>query len=230
VSELSRYFRDMTIALRQRDEEVLAAQKAMSDDEARAVQDSLSEWLQQDLASKLEDIRGVIASTPNQSEDIVQLKRELEHLSAQASNSLQSALLFASTSRRRIDLATAVRDSVSNLENRRDDVSVAFSAPNAVLFPWIEADDSRLRETVLLLVRDAIDAAARAVDVRLAMEESDRVALTVLFDGSPAEAEPIASRVARLAREQNGSVRVAQSTDGRPGIVVTYETRPEAAA
>jgi serine/threonine-protein kinase len=230
VSELSRYFRDMTQALRQRDEEVLAAQRAMSADEARAVQDSLSEWLQQDLASRLEDIRRTIEATRATDDETLALKQQLEQLSAQASNSLQSALLFASTSRQRIDLASAVRDSVANLERHRDDVRVAFSAPNAVLFPWLEADDSRLRETVLLIVRRAIEAAGTSVDVRLAMEDRERVLLTVAFDGELRAAEDIARRVRPLAREQHATVQVGESSDGRPAIGVAYRARPETVA
>ncbi len=230
VSELARYFQDMTRALQERDEQVLAAQRAASADEARAVQRSLSQWLQQDLASRLAAIQAAVEEEPRDSESHFELRKHLRSLSAQATNSLQSALLFASTSRQRIDVATAVRESVHNLENRRPAIQLSFSAPNAVLFPWIEADDSRLRETVLVLVREAIDVAESRVDVRLHMDGEDRVVLTVTYDGPKPSAAGVARRVGELSRDQTGEVRIAEDANGRPAIVVRYETRTEGEA
>ncbi|NJK89898.1 MAG: HAMP domain-containing protein [Myxococcales bacterium] len=99
VSELSAYFRDMTRALKERDEQVLAAQKAISGDEARAVQESLSGWLQQDLASRIEEIRRAVEEAPDGATS-QELKENLRTLSLRAANSLQSALLFAMASRK----------------------------------------------------------------------------------------------------------------------------------
>ncbi|NJK89897.1 MAG: hypothetical protein HC923_11235 [Myxococcales bacterium] len=122
-----------------------------------------------------------------------------------------------------------MRDCIHISMDERPSVPIAFSAPNAVLFPWMEADDSRLRETVLALIRGASAASRGPVDARLSMDDSERFVLAVCFDGSYDDARRIVERIEPLVEEQHGRVKLVKAPSGSPLIMIRYTARTETA-
>jgi serine/threonine-protein kinase len=214
VAELGRYFAEMTRALRARDEQVLEAQKIMNADEVRLVQKSLSEWLQRDLASRLERMRHLLSGPTPGSGDAA----ELRELTDEASRSLQSALLFAASGRARNDLVTIARDAVE-AESSRPGPSISFGAHNAALLPWLDADESRLRELTRDLIARTRGAARTSVAVQLWQDDRGSLVLRAVFDGDPAAADPIAAQLRLLATEQGARV----GTGSEEGAAVWLE-------
>lgn len=214
VSELAEYFASMTRALQERDEQVLAAQRAMTADEARAVQRSLSNWLEQDLASRLQQIQSAV-----EEEEPKDLRERLRALAHQATNSLQSALLFATSSRTRVDLASAARETCEQV----DRAPVSFSAPNAVLLPWVEADESRIRELLMLLVDGMARTSNALVEVQLSQRADKNLLLRIL---SAAPHDAVANLVQRsrpLAEEQGAKLRFGKASQDRMAIAMEFE-------
>jgi HAMP domain-containing protein len=157
VGQLAGSFQSMTRALKERDEDVLRIRQKMSEDETEALQRQMSEWLETDLASTLHSIQDVVRQPVNARDpmhDLDQRRQKLEHLSSQATASLQHALAFAAMSSRRVDFASTVADAVAYARAALigSKVAVELEAPNAVLFPRLDAKESEIREMVQTLV------------------------------------------------------------------------------
>src|SRR5262249_1243611 len=142
---------------KQRDDDVLRIRDKMSEDESEALHKQMSAWLETDLASALSSIQSVVRRPVNQADplrDLAQRKNRLEALAAQAAASLQQALAFASIASRRIDLAATIEDAVAYARTLQlgSKVKVELVAPNAVLFPRLDARESEIREMVQALI------------------------------------------------------------------------------
>lgn len=158
----------MTRSLRQRDEDVLRIQRKMSEDQTQAMQRHMSEWLETDLASKLTKIR-MLAENPGAK----RRDEALAYLASQASASLEHALALAVMTSRRVDLASTVADAVAYARTslHGSAVTVELTAPNAVMFPRVDARESEIRELVQTLVLQSGRALSH-VGVSLTLEGS----------------------------------------------------------
>jgi HAMP domain-containing protein/tRNA A-37 threonylcarbamoyl transferase component Bud32 len=188
IGLLARSFEGMTRSLKERDTQVLTAQRKMSEVESRAVQRHVSEWLERDLAEKLQGIRQTL-SAPQSSWEVS--RTQLLGLAEQAGQSLQSAMMFAALGGARVDLHQVVAEAVAFTQSRgpRPDVDLRLEAPNAVLFPRLDAPESVARELTLALLGAAVNSAPAdgLVDVNLNFVDG-ALALDVVLE-SPGAAE-----------------------------------------
>jgi HAMP domain-containing protein len=157
VGQLAGSFQSMTRALKERDEDVLRIRQKMSEDETEVLQRQMSEWLETDLASTLNRIQEVVRQPVNARDpmhDLDQRREKLDELSSNAAASLQHALALAAMSSRRLDFASTVADAVAYARAalHGSKVGVELDAPNAVLFPRLDAKESEVREMVQTLV------------------------------------------------------------------------------
>ena len=202
VGHLGESLDAMARSLRQRDEDVLRIQRKMSEDQTQAMQRHMSEWLETDLASRLTQIRKL-------AEDPAALGRDraLSVLAAQASASLEHALALAVMTSRRVDIASTVADAVAYARTalHGSGVTVDLSAPNAVMFPRVDARESEVRELVQTMVMQS-GRVMRHVGVSLTLD-GGRLSLAVDAPNEAAAKETIAAIDDIVARHE-ASVRV----------------------
>lgn len=223
VALLSRAFSGMTRSLQERDAQVLSAQRKMSEVESRAVQRQVSEWLEQDLAGKLAGIRqAALAGGPTAGADRAQILA----LAEQAGQSLQSAVLFAALGAARVDLHQVVADAVEFIRThgQRRDVDLRLEAPNAVLFPRLDAPESVARELTLALLGAAVEVtpAEGLVDVNLGFR-GGALSMEVVLEAPAAEARLQAVLSEMQATLQNlGAVATLDRPAGLVRLRVTF--------
>lgn len=215
VRELASYFSRMTEALRERDDQVLASQRAMAADEASRIRKDLSSWLEQDLASRIQAIQQQLEGEPT-----AERTERLRNLAQQASNSLQSALLFAARRSNRVDLASCAREACESVER----VPVTFSAPNAVLLPWVEADESKVRELLLLTLSGLAQAASGPLEAQLSQKADRELILRVRGPIPPSATGPLVERAAPVAAEQGVRLRHGPTPEGGSAVVLEFGT------
>ncbi|MCC7381715.1 MAG: protein kinase [Deltaproteobacteria bacterium] len=221
VGQLAGAFGVMMEALKERDQEVLRVQRAMSDEESRAVHRQMSAWLETDLAGKLGSIQQLLsppldAQAP--SKDLQARKGALVELAEQAMGSLRYALLFANISTRRVDLASTVQDSVELARQGPDGrrVHIGLFAPNALLLPRIEGRESEIREAVQRALGWAARSAESRGEVRLELTQ-DGTWLDLTIELEPlvaAAADRSAIEALRPLVVSNGG-ELAHSSSGR---------------
>ncbi|MBK8011420.1 MAG: protein kinase [Deltaproteobacteria bacterium] len=199
LAELARSFAMMTRALRARDEDVRRRQHAMSEAEAEALQRKISDWLRKDLSVTLESIDDVVKAPIDEKavlNDLKERRAKLKELVTRASLSLNQVLALAGVAGRRVDAAALVEDVVYTVRRRyvSDRISVDFEAPNAVLFPRLEVQESDLRE----LVEAILNRMAQTTSVG----ESIRVALVLEEDCLHLEVQAAWSEVGLLTAKR----------------------------
>lgn len=199
LADLARSFATMTRALRARDEDVRRRQHAMSEAEAEALQKKISDWLRKDLSVTLESIDDVVKAPIDEKavlSDLKERRSKLKELVTRASLSLNQVLALAGVAGRRVDAAALVEDVVYTVRRRyvADRISVDFDAPNAVLFPRLEVQESDLRE----LVEAILNRMAQTTSVG----ESIRVTLALEEDGLHLEVQAAWSEVGLLTAKR----------------------------
>ncbi len=196
VGQLARSLDSMASSLRKRDEDVLRIQQRISEDESETLQRQMSERLETDLASMLQSIQAVTSEPIDHNrpmEDLRDRQARLLNLSTGAVSSLQQALAIASMSSRRLDFASTVREAIAYARSQlyAQGVSIHFDAPNAVLFPRLDARESEIRAAVQHLVSHGVQMSkAREVLVSVLHEDAYLV-LSVRYLGGGASKEII---------------------------------------
>ena len=172
VGLLSRTLEDMTRALRARDEEVLRIHRKMSADQSKAVHRQVSDWLESELTPTLEEMRSIVVQAASSVLGAA-VRARLEALLDRASGTVDHALTVVGMVGRKVDLAMTVSETVSNFRAQSLPSGVALDvlAPNAVMFPHVDARESEVREILLAVLSASVRNALRG----------DRILLTLVY-------------------------------------------------
>ena len=208
VGQLAQAFKEMTLALRARDREVLKFQQKLSEDEKLTVQKRMAEWLEAQL--KVTPLATESAGADSGS-------AHTDALSLRAGSVLQRALAFSTMVNRRVDLASATAEAVAVARSLIDSkhVTIDLEISNAVLFPRLDARESEVRELVIMLVVDAALAAPLGARVNVSLyQSSGLLTLGVQYAASARAHEAACESVEKaktLAEAQGANVVVHSS-------------------
>ncbi|MBK8012646.1 MAG: protein kinase [Deltaproteobacteria bacterium] len=208
VGQLAQAFKEMTLALRARDREVLKFQQKLSDDEKLTVQKRMAEWLEAQLKV------APLAAEPGNGDSAL---AHTDALSLRAGSVLQRALAFSTMVNRRVDLASATAEAVAVARTLIDSkrVTIDLEISNAVLFPRLDARESEVRELVIMLVVDAGLAAPIGARINVSLYQSaGLLTLGVQYavaSGATEAAHESVAKARPLAEAQGATVVVHSS-------------------